>query len=361
MVEGEKNKPGEAVKKAASRKEKSDERLWLVTHSPHIHGGESVPRIMHSVIGALLPAAAVGVFVFGWPALFVMVLGVVSAVAAEAVSQKVMGRPIAVSDGSAALAGLLLAMTLPPTSPWWLVVVGGAFAIIFGKMVYGGLGYNIFNPALISRTFLLIAFPQQMTNWTAPRPLFGGAAIDAATGATPLGAIQEAVLKHGRIVGEPAAYGDLGLGMIGGSLGEISALALLVGAIYLLYKGYITWHIPASFIGTVFILTGVVHLVNPDVYADPVFHVLAGGLILGAFFMATDMVTCPMSAKGQLIFGAGCGVLTAVIRLWAGYPEGVAFAIVLMNATVPLIDRWTVPGWFGLAQSKAAAEKEASA
>lgn len=322
------------------------ENKLIISSSPHIHSGESIARTMHTVILSLMPAALVGVYFFGLSALWVVVLAIVSCMAVEAAVQKAMGKKVTIYDGSAALTGILLAMNLPPTSPWWLVVLGSAIAIGMGKHVYGGLGFNPFNPALVARVVLLISFPVQMTTWAKPKPIFEGG--DAVTAATPLGLMKDGLMKDGNIeairnVSDTALF----LGNSGGSLGEVSAIALLIGAALLLYKGYITWHIPLSFIGTSFVFSGIFWVIDPTRYADPLFHLLAGGMILGAFFMATDYVTSPMTTTGMLIFGAGCGLITMIIRLWGGYPEGVSFAILLMNAATPIIDRYTVPKRFG--------------
>lgn len=323
------------------------EEKIILSSSPHIHSGESIPKTMHTVILALIPASLVGIYYFGLSALAVILFAVVSSMAFEALAQKAMKKKITIYDGSAALTGLLLAMNLPPTSPWWMVILGSLIAIGMGKHVYGGLGYNPFNPALVARVVLLISFPVQMTAWSEPKPIFEGVA-DAVTTATPLGLLKEALAKDGNIGAiKDISEGALFLGNIGGSLGEISAVALLIGAALLLYKGYITWHIPISFIGSSFIFGGIFWLVDPTRYADPIFHIFAGGMILGAFFMATDYVTSPMTPKGMIIFGAGCGLITMIIRLWGGYPEGVSFAILLMNATTPLIDSYTKPKRFG--------------
>jgi electron transport complex protein RnfD len=253
---------------------------------------------------------------------------------------------VTVLDGSAALTGLLLGMTLPSSSPWWMVVVGSLIAIVLGKQIYGGLGHNLFNPALVGRVVLLISWPVQMTAWVKPTPLFTGA-LDAVTTASPLGILKvEGVAKLANL-----NLLDSLLGNVAGSIGEISVLALLVGAIFLLWKKYITWHIPLSFIGTVGILSGVFWLLDPSQYASPLFHLCNGGLMLGAFFMATDYVTAPVTDRGRVIFGIGCGLLTAVIRIFGVYPEGVAFAILLMNAFSPLIDRYTKPTPFGMQQA----------
>jgi electron transport complex protein RnfD len=320
----------------------------FVSSSPHIHSSEDTPWIMRQVIYALIPGALIGVYFFGVPAIRVIAISVVSCMVIETLWQKLMKQDITIADGSAVLTGLLLAMNLPSGSPWWLVVLGSLVAIILGKQVYGGLGNNPFNPALVARVFLLISFPVQMTTWPAPRAFFSQTA-DTVTGATPLGALKTAIFEHGTITAAP----DLNLmdpffGNIGGSLGEISALALILGGIYLIARKIINWHIPVFYIGSVAAFTGALWLINPNVYADPAFHLISGGLMLGAFFMATDMVTSPITNKGKIIFAIGCGVITVVIRLWGGYPEGVSFAILIMNALVPLINKATRPGKFGV-------------
>jgi electron transport complex protein RnfD len=267
--------------------------------------------------------------------------------ATEAGAQRMMGRKVTISDGSAVITGILLALNLPPTVPWWLVVTGSAIAIVIGKQIYGGLGYNPFNPALVARVILLISFPVQMTSWVKPTPLFSRA-IDVVTTATPLGEMKTHLLVKNSLEG--FTMGELWnpfIGNIGGCIGETSVIALLLGAGFLLYRGYISWHIPITFIGTVFILSGFFWLINPDQYMNPLFHILTGGLMLGAFYMATDMVTSPVTARGMMVFGAGCGVITIIIRLFGGYPEGVSYSILLMNAATPLIDRYTRPMTFG--------------
>jgi electron transport complex protein RnfD len=302
---------------------------------------------MYSVVAALVPAMLVGVYLFGLRALWVILLSVGAGLAIEAGAQRMMGRKVTISDGSAMVTGILLALNLPPTVPWWLVVVGSAIAIVIGKQIYGGLGYNPFNPALVARVVLLISFPVQMTTWARPSPAFS-VGVDALTTATPLGAMKTHLMVKGTLEG--FAMGDLWhpfIGTIGGCIGETSVIALLVGAGFLLYRGYITWQIPVTFVGTVFILSGLFWLINPDQYVDPLFHILTGGLMLGAFYMATDMVTSPVTNRGMMVFGAGCGVITIVIRLFGGYPEGVSYSILLMNAATPLIDRYMRPKTFG--------------
>jgi electron transport complex protein RnfD len=318
---------------------------YIVTTSPHIHSPDSIPRVMYSVVIALVPAVLISIFFFGLAALMVYLIAIVSCLAVEALCQKIMGRPITIADGSILVTGVLLAMNLPPSSPWWLVLVGSVVAVVLGKQIYGGLGYNPFNPVLVARVVLLISFPVQMTTWTSPRPLFSG--TDLVTIATPLGEVKTELLLKGAIDLTKYNYLDFTTGFMGGSLGEMSVIALLIGAGFLFYRKYITWHIPVSYIGTVFVVTGIFWLIDPTIYANPLFHVLCGGLILGAFFMATDMVTSPVYPLGMIIFGIGCGLITVVIRLFGGYPEGVAFSILLMNAATPIIDRYTEPKKFG--------------
>jgi len=329
-----------------------DKQLYL-SSSPHIHSGETTDQVMRLVIYALLPACLVSVYVFGLSALLVLLLCTLGCLGAEALSCKLRKQPLTLFDGSAALTGILLALNLPPSSPWWLALFGAAVAILIGKQVYGGLGYNPFNPALVARVVLLISFPVQMTSWTAPAPL--GSGLDAVTSATPLGEVKTAVMLTGKLP-ELAHSGfvDYFTGNMGGCLGEVSALALLLGGLFLLYRKIITWQIPVSFLGTVLIIGGVFWLVDPAKYPSPLFHLLTGGLLLGAFFMATDMVTSPITAKGMLVFGFGCGLLTILIRLFGGYPEGVSFAILLMNACTPLIDRYLRPKLYGQVESQKA-------
>jgi electron transport complex protein RnfD len=302
---------------------------------------------MYSVAAALIPAIFAGVYLFGLQALWVILLSVAVGMATEAAAQRMMGRKVTISDGSAVVTGILLALNLPSTVPWWLVVVGSAIAIVIGKQIYGGLGYNPFNPALVARVILLISFPVQMTTWANPGPAFSRA-VDVVTTATPLGAMKTHLLVKGSLEG--FAMGDLWnplVGNIGGCIGETSVIALLIGAGFLLYRGYISWHIPVTFIGTVFILSGVFWLINPDQYMNPLFHTLTGGLMLGAFYMATDMVTSPVTTRGMMVFGMGCGAITIIIRLFGGYPEGVSYSILLMNAATPLMDRYMRPKTFG--------------
>jgi electron transport complex protein RnfD len=323
------------------------EKQPYLSSSPHIRSTETTDQVMRAVIYALLPACAASVYFFGLPALSVLLLCTAGCVGAEALCCKAMGKPLSIADGSAALTGVLLALNLPPSAPWWLALLGSAVAIAIAKQVYGGLGYNPFNPALVARVVLLISFPVQMTTWSSPAPL--GSGIDAVTAATPLGEWKTAVMLTGKM---PEALseglGSYFVGHMAGSLGEVSALALLIGAAYLLWKRILTWHTPVSYLGTVVVLSGIFWLVDPGKYPDPLFHLLTGGLILGALYMATDMVTSPVTNRGMVVFGVGCGLLTVLIRLFGGYPEGVSFAILLMNAATPLIDRYTRPKKFGL-------------
>ncbi len=328
-----------------------ENQLYL-SSSPHIHSPQTSDKIMRLVIYALLPATAVSIYFFGLPALSVLLICTIGCVAFEALGCKLMKQPLSIADGSAALTGILLALNLPPSSPWWMALLGSAIAILIGKQIYGGLGYNPFNPALVARVVLLISFPVQMTTWTAPAPL--GSGIDAVTTATPLGEMKTAVMLTGHLPDlATSGFGHYFLGNMGGCLGEVSALALLLGGLFLIFKKVISWHTPVSFLGTVIVLSGIFWLVDPSKYPNPLFHLVTGGLILGAFFMATDMVTSPVTQRGMLIFGFGCGLLTVLIRLFGGYPEGVSFAILLMNAATPLIDRYTRPKIYGQVAAKA--------
>ncbi len=327
------------------------ERQPYLSSSPHAHSGATTNAVMRDVVLALLPASLAAVYLFGWPALILLLLCTGGCMGAEALCQRAMGRPVSLADNSAAVTGILLALNLPPSSPWWMALLGSLIAIVIAKQLYGGLGYNPFNPALVARVVLLISFPVQMTSWTMPAPLFSG--VDAVTAATPLGEMKTAVMLTGKL--PEALQGALPayfLGEMAGSLGEVSALALLLGAAYLFWRRVITWEIPSAFLGSVLLLGGLFWLIDPSRYPSPLFHLVTGGLVLGVFFMATDMVTSPVTRTGMLIFGAGCGLLTVLIRLFGGYPEGVSFAILLMNAATPLIDRYTRPRPFGFVAGK---------
>lgn len=311
---------------------------WIVSSSPHVHSGDSIQKNMLYVVLALLPAYLVALYCFGVGALVVSAIAVASCVGFEAFIQRfVLKTKVSISDGSAALTGLLLAMNLPSNLPWWMVIIGSMAAIGLGKMCYGGLGNNLFNPALVGRVFLLISFPAAMTTWPIPDP-FSMAYMDAQTAATPL-----SLMKFDQML--PPILSTI-IGNEGGSMGEVSAIALLLGGLFLIWKKVITWHIPVSILATVAVFTGIMHLVDPMTYENPLWHLCSGGLLLGAIFMATDYVTSPMTTRGQLLYGVGIGLITVVIRLWGSYPEGVSFAILLMNAATPLIDKYILPKRF---------------
>ncbi len=298
----------------------------------------------------MVPAMLVSIYFFGINALRVLVLAAASSVFFEWLIQKyLMKERVTVSDGSALVTGILLAFNVPSNLPSWMVIIGALVAIGMAKMSFGGLGKNIFNPALVARVFLLISFPVAMTSWPKPTPLTKGIA-DVITGPTPLGIVKEG-LKAGKTMSElrpelPTYMQDF-IGNMGGSMGEVSAIALILGGLYMLWKKIITWHIPVAMLTTVAVFSGILWGFNPEKYADPVFQLLTGGMLLGAIFMATDMVTSPMTHGGQLLFGFGVGLLTILIRLWGAYPEGVSFAILLMNSVVPLINRGFKPRRFG--------------
>lgn len=322
-----------------------------VSVSPHVRSEESVARIMWTVNVALLPALIMGLYFFGPRALSVTVLCVISSVVFEFFYQKGLKKKIMISDGSAVLTGLLLGMNLPPTAPFYISIVGSFVAIIITKQIFGGLGFNIFNPALIGRAFVMISWPRAMTTWSEPTAAFF--ALDAKTTATPLGILKEDGLAQLlEVFGDKMnLYTQQLIGNVAGSIGEVSAIALLAGGIFLLYKGYITWHIPASFLGTVFVLAWIFG--GDGLFSgDPIIHLFGGGLMLGAFFMATDYVTCPSVRLGQIIFGIGCGAITMLIRLKGGFPEGVMFAILLMNCFAPMIDRQVKRAPFGMLKKK---------
>ncbi len=302
----------------------------IVSYPPYIRNDENIEKIMYTVVLALLPAVAVSVRFFGFRALNVVFVCVASSMFFEYLVNKLRKQDYTFLDGSAVVTGVLLALNLPANLPYWMVVLGAFIAIVVVKQLFGGLGCNIFNPALAARVFLLISFPAAMTSWPLPF------SVDMQTAASPLGLLKTEGLKAVSSITLWQAFA----GKIGGSLGETSGLALLLGASILFWKKYITWVIPFAFVGSVFVFTAIFHWVDPLKYASPMFHMVTGGLLLGALFMATDMVTSPVSRRGQWIFGMGCGLLTGVIRLFGGYPEGVSFAILIMNAFVPLLDRW---------------------
>ncbi|MBM4136356.1 MAG: RnfABCDGE type electron transport complex subunit D [Nitrospira sp.] len=335
------------------------ENTVIVSVSPHIRSEETVSHIMWTVSLSLLPAFVMAIYFFGPRALFVTALCIISSILSEYFVQKAMKKKITISDGSAFLTGLLLGLNLPASlwslNPFTLHVpiIGSFVAIVITKQLFGGLGYNIFNPALIGRVFLMASWPRAMTIWNEPTAAF--LAFDAKTTATPLGILKEE--GTGRLIevfGDRVnLYTQLLIGHRSGSIGETSIIALLIGASFLLYKRYITWHIPASFLGTVAVLAWIFGGKGTGLFTgDPLLHLLSGGLILGAFFMATDYVTCPSVKTGQILFGIGCGALTMLIRLKGGYPEGVMFAILLMNCFTPLIDRSMRSKVFGAVKVK---------
>lgn len=311
----------------------------IVSIGPHIKDKVSTRSIMWAVTLSLVPSGVAGVFAFGINSLLVIAMAVLSAVATEASMLAVRKKDVsAVWDGSAVLTGLLVAYNIPPQSPLWMPLAGSFFAIAIGKQIFGGLGHNVFNPALAGRAFLMISWPVYMTTWQNPRW-----APDAISGATPL-AVMKGVES---VAARSVSYWDLFIGNRPGCIGEVCVAALILGAAYLLIKRYITWHIPATYISSVALLSWAFNGKAGLFTGDALFYTLAGGLILGAFFMATDYVTSPLSAKGKIIFGLGCGILTFLIRKFAGYPEGVSYAILIMNAMTPIIDRYTFPKWFG--------------
>lgn len=327
--------------------------VLTVSGSPHIHQDQSVPKIMYGVVYAMIPAILVSIYIFGLDAARVLLISVLACLFFEWIIQKYLVKgPVTITDGSAMVTGILLAFNVPSNLPVWIIIVGALVSIGIGKMSFGGLGKNPFNPALVGRVFLLISFPVQMTTWPVPKPLFGAQAVtDAVTGPTTLGIVKEG-LRNGQsisqIMPELPSYAKELLGFQGGSLGEISAIALLIGALYMFVRKIITWHIPVSYLLSVVVFSGIFWLIDPEMYLDPLFHLVTGGMMLGIFYMATDMVSSPVNTRGMLIFGAGCGILTMVIRLWGAYPEGVSFAILIMNAFVPLINRSVKPKRFGV-------------
>lgn len=323
----------------------------IVSLSPHAHGSDSVERNMYGVIIALVPALLVSFLYFGLGSAVVCASSVAACVFFEwAITKYIVNKETSVCDGSAILTGLLLGFNLPSNLPVWIILIGALVAIGIGKMTFGGLGSNPFNPALVGRCFLLVSFPAQMTSW----PVAGQISkyVDVQTGATPLSIMKDAIKS-----GDPSVLdklpdsmamllGNPGINNGAGTIGEVCALALILGLAYMLWKKIITWHIPISIFATVFVFSGILHVANP-VYASPVAELLSGGLMLGAIFMATDYVTSPMTHKGQIIYGVAIGFLTVVIRNWGSYPEGMSFAILIMNAFTPLINTYVKPKRFG--------------
>jgi electron transport complex protein RnfD len=305
---------------------------------------------MYDVIFAMLPAFAFSIYVFGLGALMVTLIAVLSAVLFEyLITKHLLKREPDILDGSAVVTGMLLAFNVPSNLPWWLIVLGSFVAIGIGKMSFGGLGNNPFNPALVGRVFLLISFPVQMTTWPAP---FESrmSLTDVVTGATPLGFIKDG-LKNGEslvdLMQDVPGHLDFLLGMQPGSMGEISGLLLIFGFLFLVFRKVITWHIPVIVIGTMFVFSGLLWLGNPDRFVDPLFHILTGGALLGAIFMATDYVTSPMTIRGVVIYSMGIGIITILVRVFGAYPEGISFAILIMNAFVPLLNKYFKPSRFG--------------
>lgn len=315
------------------------EESLIVSIGPHIRARETTRNIMWSVVAALIPAGLAGVFIFGLRSLSVIIVSIAAALFTEYIVCAMRKREVTIADGSAFMTGLLLAYNVPPGVPLWMPVAGSVFAVAVGKQLFGGLGQNVFNPALVGRAFLMLSWPVWMTTWQNPRWQ-----ADAVTTATPL-----AIFKEGAELGvsKLPSHMDLFLGNRGGCIGEVCIVALLLGAAYLLLRGYISWRIPVSYIATVALTSWAFNGKQGLFTGDTVFFVLSGGLVLGAFFMATDYVTSPLTSSGKLMFGIGCGLLTFAIRKFAGYPEGVSYAILIMNAFTPLIDRFAYPKWFG--------------
>lgn len=306
------------------------ENVLIGSSSPHLRSEETISRVMLDVIIALLPATLASIYFFRFSAIKLIGLAVLTAVLTEAAIQKFMKKPVTIGDFSAIVTGLLLAFNIPASSPWWIPVIGSAFAIAIVKHAFGGLGNNFINPALAARAMLLASWPVIMTNWVTP-------GADAVSAATPL-----AILK-GEAEGTLPSIMSVMTGNIGGSLGETSALLLILGGIYLLYRGVINWRIPITYIATVMVMT----LILGGGFANMLYHTFSGGLMLGAFYMATDYSSSPVTPKGHIIFGIGCGFFTSIIRLYGGYPEGVSYSILLMNVAAPLIDKYTAPKVFG--------------
>lgn len=329
----------------------------LVSPSPHIHSAVSTKTLMRDVVIALLPAVLVSVVFYGWSELLVLGVSVASCVLLEfLITKYLLKKPCTVCDMSAVVTGVLLALNLPCTTPWWIVLIGAIVAIGVAKMTFGGLGQNLFNPAIVGRVFLLISFPAQMTDWSRPSSIaqawsFSG--VDAVSGATPLGIVKEGLGQGMSLeqifVDNGFSYCDMLFVNIGGSAGELSAIALLLGFVYLLVRRVIKPYITLSVLGTVAAVSCLFWLIDPSQYTDPVFNLLTGGVLLGSIFMATDYVTSPMTDRGGIIFGVGIGLLTIIIRYFGAYPEGMSFAILIMNAVVPIINRFCKSKKFGRA------------
>lgn len=321
------------------------ENKLLVSPSPHIHSGNSTHRLMRDVLIALVPVFAATIFFYGVSALYVTFVAVLSCLIFELIIGKyILKLGNTLNDYSAVITGVLLGFNLPSSAPWWMIAIGALVAIGVGKMTFGGLGTNLFNPALVGRVFLLISFPATMTVFPSPENY-----IDAVTGATPLTYIKEA-LAAGQPLSKVMENFSAGMMLVGnkaGSIGEIASFALIIGGAYMLIRKVITWHIPVAVIGSMFVFSGILWLCNDELYLNPFFQILSGGALLGAIFMATDYVTSPMSAKGMIIYGIGIGVITILIRTWGSYAEGISFAILIMNAATPLLNKYTKPKRFG--------------
>lgn len=336
--------------------------------APYTHSAASVSRTMVLVMLALTPSTLYGLYIYGWPSIFLFVLTIGSAMAAEALSLVLMRKPLRLflMDGSAALSGWLVAATLPPWAPWWVAVLGGGIAIIIGKQIFGGLGQNVFNPAMVARVMLLVSFPVELTRFVTPKPLFSdgapgfaesinivfgsGAPLDAVSSASVLDQIRTVLKEGGALQSGLAEHYDpiaMFIGNTPGSLGETSAFLIVLGGLFLLYKRIISWHTPTAMIVSIALIAAIMNLIDPARYAGADYHVLSGALLLGAFFIATDYVTAPVTTIGRLIFGAGCGALVYIIRTWTVFPEGVAFAVLLMNALTPVIDFYIKPRIYG--------------
>lgn len=321
----------------------------IISPSPHVHGSESTRSIMRDVLIALTPAMLVSILASGWSVFGLIVVSVAACILTEFLIQKYLLKgPLTVGDLSAAVTGCLLALNLPPASPLWLAAVGSVMAIAVVKMTFGGLGQNIFNPALVGRVILLVSFPVLMTTWDDAGAMFG--IVDAFSGATPLGAVKEALsngMTLSQITADDLSFSQQMFFNLGGSAGELSALALILGFIYLLCRRVIKATIPVTILGTVFVVSGIFWLADPERFTNPVFNIFTGGLLLGSIFMATDYVTSPMTTKGQIIFAVGIGLITVFIRYFGSYPEGVSFAILIMNCAVPLLNKYCKPRRFG--------------
>ena len=335
---------------------------------PYTHENTSITRTMLWVMAALTPATVFGIYQFGLPALWLFIITILACVLAEAVCLYIAGKAIKpyLFDGSAILTGWLLAMTLPPWAPWWIAVVGALLAIVVGKQVFGGIGQNLFNPAMVARVALLISFPLEMTTWVAPYPLFTESTpgfieslritfdlttrFDTVSSASILGHIKTELsrgLSLSEISTDSYSTFNLAVGTVAGSLGETSAILILAGGLMLLFTRVISWHIPVSMLLTITVLATLFNFIDADRYPHALYHLLSGATLLGAFFIATDLVTSPITRTGQLLFGAGCGALVFIIRTWAGYPEGMAFAVMLMNGFTPMIDHYIKPRIYG--------------